>query len=113
MKTEQQAKTKIQGAISYKDHLLDLKKRKPEAYKALKDPEPLACLALNIIDLRGKKGWSQSELARRAEVAPRMITYIESFSDKANASVKVVQKIAVALGVPFNRMFQEVDLTRV
>lgn len=112
MKTERSRKVKIRGALSYQDHLSDLKKRKPDAYKALKDPEPLACLAFNIIDLRGKKGWSQGELASRADVAPRMITYIESFSDKANTSVKVVQKIAKALDVPFNRMFQEVDLTK-
>jgi DNA-binding XRE family transcriptional regulator len=111
MKTEQQHKNK--GGRTYQEHLSELKKRKPEAYKALKDPEPLACLAFNIIDLRGQKGWSQGELARRADVAPRMITYIESFSDKANTSVKVVQRIAEALGVPFKRMFQEVDLTKV
>jgi DNA-binding XRE family transcriptional regulator len=112
MKTEQQHKVKIHEGRSYQEHLSELKRRKPEAYKALKDPEPLACLAFNIIDLRGRKGWSQGELAERADVAPRMITYIESFSDKANTSVKVVQKIAKALGVPFKRMFQEVDLTK-
>src|SRR6185436_4400328 len=109
MKTPQNPKPKIRGAITYQEHLLDLKRRKPEAYKALKDPEPLACLAFNILDLRGKKGWSQGELAHRADVAPRMITYIESFSDKANTSVKVVQKLAKALGVPFNRLFEIVD----
>jgi len=98
---------------SHEDFMKELKKRKPEAYKALKDPEPLACLAWNMLELRGTKGWSQAELARRAGVAPRMITYIESFSDKANASVKIVQKIAMALEVPFRRMFQEVDMTKV
>ena len=112
MKTQHKHKTESSGT-SHEDYLKELKKRKPEAYKALKDPDPLACLAWNIIGLRGKKGWSQAELARRADVAPRMITYIESFSDKANASVKIVQKIAQALGVPFRRMFQEVDMTKI
>jgi len=41
-----------------------------------------------------------------------MITYIESFSEDANVSVKLVQKIALALGVPFRRLFQEVDMTK-
>ena len=112
MKTHQRHTSDTLGT-SHEDYLKELKRRKPEAYKALKDPEPLACLAFNVIELRCKKGWSQAELARRAEVAPRMITYIESFSDKANASVKIVQKIAQAFGVPFRRMFQEADLTKI
>lgn len=95
------------------EYLKELKRRKPEAYRALKSPDPLACLAWNVIELRAKKEWSQAELARRAGVAPRMITYIESFSDDANVSVKLIQKLAQALGVPFRRMFQEVDMTKV
>jgi putative transcriptional regulator len=112
MKTQYRHGTETLGT-SHEDYLKELKKRKPEAYKALKEPEPLACLAYNIIELRGEKGWSQAELASRAGVAKRVITYIESFSDKYNTSVKIVQKLARALGVPFRRMFQEADLTKI
>ena len=115
MKTQHRRKTALQGFSDYEDRIKELKRKKPEIYSALKNPDPLACLAWNVIELRGEKGWSQQELAHRAGVAKRVIAYIESyqtFEESYNASVKLILKIAKALGVPFSRLFQEADFTR-
>lgn len=115
MKTKQKSTGYLQGFTDYEDRIRELKTKKPEIYKALKNPDPLACLAWNIIELRTGKGWSQMELAQKAGVAKRVIAYIEtyqSFEDSYNASVKLLIKIGRALGVPFSRLFQEVDLTK-
>jgi len=51
-------------------------------------------------------------LADKSGVAKRVIAYIESYSNGYNTSVNIIQKIAKAFGVPFSRMFHEVDLTK-
>jgi DNA-binding XRE family transcriptional regulator len=112
MKTQHRHSPTLHGFTDYGDRIKELKKKRPDVYKALKDPEPLACLAWNVIELRGEKGWSQQVLAGKSGVAKRVIAYIESYSDGYNTSVNIVQKIARAFGVPFRRMFQEVDLTK-
>jgi DNA-binding XRE family transcriptional regulator len=112
MKTHTHHRLPLGGSKTQGQYFSDLRLRKPEAYEALKNPEPLACLAFNIIDLRCKKGWSQGQLAEKAGVAPRLIGYIESFSSKSSPSVKNVQSIAKALGVNFKRLFEDVDLTK-
>jgi DNA-binding XRE family transcriptional regulator len=116
MKTQHRRTPSLEGFTDYEDRVKELKRKKPEVYAALKNPDPLACLAWNVIELRGEKGWSQQELSHKAGVAKRVIAYIESyqsFEESYNASVKLILKIAKALGVPFSRMFQEVDLTKV
>lgn len=115
MKT-QHRKRELTGFTDYEDRIKGFKKTKPEIYQALKNPDPLACLAFNVIELRGEKGWSQQELANQAGVAKRVIAYIESyqsFEESYNASVKLLVKLGKALGVPFSRLFQEADLTKV
>ncbi len=116
MKTQHRRAPSSEGFSDYEERIKELKRKKPEIYKALKSPDPLACLAWNVIELRGDKGWSQQELSHRAGVAKRVIAYIEayeSFTESYNASVKLLIKISRALGVSFSRLFQEVDLTKV
>jgi DNA-binding XRE family transcriptional regulator len=112
MKTKHSQRPTLHGFTDYGDRIKELKKKRPDIYKALKNPEPLACLAWNVLELRGEKGWSQQELADKSGVAKRVIAYIESYSDSYNTSVNIIQKIAKAFAVPFRRMFQEVDLTK-
>lgn len=116
MKTQHRQTPSLQGFSDYEDRIRELKRKKPEIYAALKNPDPLACLAWNVIELRGEKGWSQQELSHRAGVAKRVIAYIESyesFEKSYNATVKLILKISHALGVPFSRLFHEVDLTKI
>jgi DNA-binding XRE family transcriptional regulator len=116
MKTQHRKVQSLQGFTNYEDRVKELKLKKPEVYAALKNPDPLACLAWNVIVLRGEKGWSQQDLSHKAGVAKRVIAYIESYQtveESYNASVKLILKIAKALNVSFSRMFQEVDFTKV
>jgi DNA-binding XRE family transcriptional regulator len=113
MKTQHRHSPTLHGFTDYGDRIKELKTKRPDIYKALKSPEPLACLAWNVIELRGEKGWSQQQLADKSGVAKRVIAYIESYSDGYNTSVNIVQKLARAMSVPFRRMFEEVDLTKV
>jgi transcriptional regulator with XRE-family HTH domain len=90
-----------------------MKRRRPDIYKALKDPEPLVCLAWNMMENRKLKGWTQQDLADKSGVSKRAIAYIESYSSRYNASVQIVQKLAAALGVQFVDLFRHVDMTRI
>ena len=54
-----------------------------------------ARIGANLKELRGSKGLSQEELAHRAEVHQTYLSGVER--GKRNASVVVLQRIAVAL----------------
>lgn len=45
MKTQVRRTPHIEGMVSHDESMKQLQKAKPEAYQALKDPEPRACLA--------------------------------------------------------------------
>lgn len=102
---------KVKGAVAWEDSLKELKQSRPEVYKALKDPEPLACLAWNLMEIRNRMGLTQKGLADRSGVSLRTVSYIEKYEAGYNPSVEVIQKIAKALGVSFVDMFQNVDMT--
>ncbi len=103
---------KIKGMISGEESLRQLKKSRPDVYKALKDPEPRACLAWNVIKYRVEKGFSQKTLADKADVSLRTIAYIEDYAEKFSPNIKIVQAIAKALDVKFTDLFQTVDMTQ-
>jgi putative transcriptional regulator len=112
MKTHARKIPQIKGMISHEESMKLLKKNKPEAYKALKDPEPRACLAWNVMEYRREKALSQKALAEKAGVSLRTIAYIEDYEEKFSPSIKIVQAIAKGLGVEFTELFQTVDMTR-
>lgn len=112
MKTQVRKIPNIRGMISHEESMRRLKRDRPEVYKALKDPEPRVCLAWNVLELRGEKGYSQKQLAEKAGVSLRTIAYIEDDEEKFSPNIKIVQMIAKALGVKFTDLFQEVDMTK-
>mgnify|MGYP003383591856 CR=1 FL=1 len=57
-----------------------------------------ALLALNIIRLRGQRGWSQEALAFEAGLHRTFIAHVER--QVRNISLDNIEKIAIALGVP-------------
>ena len=59
-----------------------------------------------IKELREKKGWSQSELARRAGVKQGVLSYIESGKTKHPRS-DTLAAIANALGVNVDRLIRK------
>lgn len=58
-----------------------------------------------IRTLRAHKGISQRELAERAEITPSFLSLVES--DRRAASLKVIERIASALEVPFEVLVWE------
>ena len=112
MKTQFKKIPGIKGMVSQEESLRKLKKHKPEAYKSLKNPEPRACLAWNLMDYRHQKGLSQKALADKAGISLRTIAYIEDYEEKFSPNIKIVQAIAKALGVKFTDLFQAVDMTK-
>lgn len=112
MKTQVHKVPHVKGMISHEESMRQLKRVKPEAYKALKDPEPRACLAWNVLEYRHEKGYSQKALADKAGISLRTVAYIEDYEEKFSPNIKIVQAIAKALGVKFTDLFQTVDMTR-
>ncbi len=112
MKTHVQKVPQIKGMISREESMKRLKKSRPEVYKALKDPEPKACLAWNVMEYRHEKGFSQKALADKAGISLRTIAYIEDYEGEFSPNIKIVQAIAKALGVKFTELFQTVDMTK-
>jgi transcriptional regulator with XRE-family HTH domain len=54
-------------------------------------------LAVRVRQLRHARGWSQEELAERAEISSRYVGYIERC--EGSATVTVLGKVARAFGV--------------
>lgn len=66
-------------------------------------------LAENVRLMRLFKGLSQAELAEKARICRRAIQQIES--GKGNASIKVLQSLAIALGVSPHKLFSNQRVT--
>lgn len=66
--------------------------------------EIVEILGSNIRTLRKESGWTQERLAEKADISVPFMTQIE-LGRKA-ASLEVVEKIAKALGVPYERLFK-------
>jgi DNA-binding XRE family transcriptional regulator len=112
MKAQIQKISRVKGMVSHEESMRKLKRVTPEAYKALKNPEPQACLAWNVLENRHNKGYSQKILAEKAGVSLRTIAYIEDYDEKFRTNIKVVQGMAKALGVKFTDLFQTIDMTK-
>lgn len=112
MKTQVRKLPHIKGMISHEENMKQLKRTRPDVYKALKDPEPRACLAWNLMEYRHKKELTQNALAEKAGVSLRTISYIEDYEEKFSPNIKIVQAIAKTLGVKFTDLFETVDITK-
>ena len=102
----------INGMVSHQESMRRLKRDRPEVYKALKDPDPRACLAWNVIEYRSEKILSQRALAEKADVSLWTVAYIEDYEAEFSPSIQIVQKLAKALGVKFTDLFETVDMTK-
>ncbi len=59
----------------------------------------------NICKLRQKKGMSQDRLSKEADLALNTIVKIET-GENPNPTLKTLEKIAKALGVPVSDLFK-------
>jgi XRE family transcriptional regulator of biofilm formation len=58
-----------------------------------------------IKTLREQRGWSQAELARKAEVTDAYIAQLET-GVRSNPSLEVLKRLARALGVPVTELLE-------
>lgn len=63
-------------------------------------------LGKNIRNLRKESGWTQEKLAEKAGISVPFMTQIELA--RKTASLDVIEAIAKALGVPYERLFKTV-----
>ena len=112
MKTQVRKVPRVKGMISRAESMRKLKEAKPKIHSALKDPEPRACLAWNVLEYRHDKKYSQKTLANKAGISIRTVAYIEDYEEKFSPNIKIVQAIAKALEVKFIDLFQTVDMTK-
>ncbi|MCR5614071.1 helix-turn-helix transcriptional regulator [Treponema sp.] len=61
-------------------------------------------LGKNIRELRIKSGWTQEKLAEKAGISVPFMTQIELA--RKSASLEVIQNLATALGVSYDRLFK-------
>ena len=66
--------------------------------------EITSILGNNIRELRIRSGWTQEKLAEKAGISVPFMTQIELA--RKSASLEVVQNIATALGVSYERLFK-------
>ncbi len=79
--------------MKFQEYLKDIE-QDAEYAKAERELKVLLDLADEVLDLRLERGWSQSELARRAGTRQANISRVES--GLANPTVKFLQKLAQA-----------------
>ena len=74
----------------------------------MNDPHRIeAALAKNLREWRAKRGWTQAELARRADLSKGMLVQIEQA--QTNPSIATLCKLANALGVALPRLVEVAD----
>jgi transcriptional regulator with XRE-family HTH domain len=74
----------------------------------MNDPRRVeAALARNLREWRGKRGWSQAELAGRAGLSKGMLVQVEQA--QTNPSIATLCKLANALGVALPRLVEDDD----
>ena len=94
----------------YKTRPSEVADRAPKPQKKFADrfkasPSPVVkALASNVRRLRKERGLSQEELAGKCKIEQQSVSLIES--GRANATLKIVEKLAVALDVHFVDLFE-------
>lgn len=63
-------------------------------------------LSAVIVSLRASRGWSQSELAKRAGLSRNCIALIEAESERANSTLSTLQNIFGAFGLDIKIEFR-------
>lgn len=96
--------------MNYKDYFKNLE-GDAEYQEAEQELKTLLDLADDILRLRMEKGWSQAELAKRAETKQANISRLES--GLSNPSAKFLQKVAKALNTSVSIHFEKIRLPEV
>lgn len=70
------------------------------------DLSAMSPIVLRVREARLRKGWTQAELARRADVRRATVNSLES-AGRSRVNLAVLEKVAKALGVPTLALLRE------
>ena len=80
--------------------------RRPDLVKAEVKPSSRYFLAVNLHRCRKQRGWSQAELARRANLSLRTVQGIESVTEETAPNLDTVDQLSFALNVTFSKLVE-------
>ncbi len=108
MKTVTKSKKLNDLFISEKEHLENIKRKRPDLFKLLDNPTPKARLAANIYLLRASLHLTQKEISDKAHVGLKTFQRIEEAQPVSNPTMEVIEAIAKALKVDIQKLYQPV-----
>lgn len=82
-----------------------LKRRRPDLFDAKLQPSPRRRLAGRLLFLRQSLNLSQANLAKKAGIGVATYQRIEQCQPSSNPSLDVLEKLAIALKVPFDGLW--------
>jgi transcriptional regulator with XRE-family HTH domain len=66
----------------------------------------IGTVGMNVKRLRGARGWTQAELAKRANVARVSIARLETNPKSRRPELRAIERLAKALGVPVAELLE-------
>lgn len=66
----------------------------------------IGTVGMNVKQLRGARGWTQAELAKRANVARVSIARLETSPKSRRPELRTIERLAKALGVPVAELLE-------
>lgn len=92
------------------EYLNRLRTKRPDLYERLKNPSVATRLAVKLRMLRAQKGWTQKQVAARAEIGMATYQNVEEAKQAANPTLKVLERLAGTYDVKFEEFFKPEDL---
>jgi DNA-binding XRE family transcriptional regulator len=84
-----------------------LKRRGEAFYKRYRHPGPKFFLALNLLDLRLKKGWTQVQTAKKAQMAFNTYVNIEQAQPISNPTADKLIRLAELFDTKMSELWKE------
>jgi len=96
--------------LSEKEHIENIKRKKPELYKLLENPSPKARLAANIYRLRNAHKMTQKELADKAGIGLKTFQRIETAQPDSNPTLDAIAALSKALRVDIQELYEKLEI---
>ena len=96
--------------LTEKEHIENIKRKRPDLYKMLENPSPKARLAANIYRLRTAHKHTQKELADKAGIGLKTFQRIETAQPDSNPTMDAIAALAKALKVDIQELYKPVEI---
>jgi DNA-binding XRE family transcriptional regulator len=96
--------------LSEKEHVENIKRKRPDLYKLLANPTPKARLAANIYRLRKARKITQKELADKAGIGLKTFQRIETAQPDSNPTMDAIAGLAKAVGVDIQELYEHIEI---